>query len=199
MRKSIVIGAVAVAVVVGAVALALFQPWLLFVDERVEEDIPAEVLATDDAGLDGASESPGATTAEGSEGPGASASEPTAPAWTELARGRFIDAEHGTSGSARIVRGADGQRQLWLEDLDTSNGPDLHVWITDQRSGGTCAGCADSWGIYDDGRWTALGKLKGNQGDQRYAIPADADLGGMRSVVIWCDRFNVAFGSAAIA
>ena len=27
----------------------------------------------------------------------------------------------------------------------------------------------------------------------------DADLSDMKSVVIWCDRFNVAFGTAAIA
>ena len=31
-----------------------------------------------------------------------------------------------------------------------------------------------------------------------YAIPADADLSGLTSVVIWCDRYNVAFGTAAL-
>ena len=43
-----------------------------------------------------------------------------------------------------------------------------------------------------------LGALKGNIGDQNYEIPGDADLSAMKSVVIWCDRFNVAFGTAAI-
>ena len=72
------------------------------------------------------------------------------------------------------------------------------MWITDQRSGGDCEGCSDSWGIYDDGAYVRLGELKGNQGDQNYDVPDDADLSGMKSVVIWCDRFNVAFGTADI-
>jgi hypothetical protein len=187
-RRAVVLGVVAVALVGLAVGLALFQPWLLFVDERVDEDLPDVVSATDSAGLDGSDAAPPA---------GEQTDEP--PAWTELAQGDFIDAEHGTQGVVRIVRAADGTRQVWLEGLDTSNGPDLHLWITDRESGGDCAGCFDSWGIYDDGDYVALGELKGNQGDQRYEIPDDAKLGGMRSVVIWCDRFNVAFGTAAIA
>lgn len=192
-RRAIGLGAAAVALVVVVVGLALFQPWLLFVDERVDEDLPDDVTATDSGGLagDGASsDQPRGGAPDGAD---------EAPAWTELARGDFIDAEHGTTGTVRIVRAADGSRQLWLEGLDTSNGPDLHVWITDRMSGGDCEGCSDSWGIYDDGDYVALGELKGNQGDQRYDIPEDAALGGMKSVVIWCDRFNVAFGSAAIA
>lgn len=195
MKRRIVVAGAVTGLVLVAVALALFQPWLLLVDERVDEDIPTDALATDTAGLGGADAAP--DRAAGSRAPEPSPSE-AAPRWTELTSGEFIDAEHGTKGTARIVRAADGSRELWLEDLATSNGPDLHVWITDRPSGGDCAGCADSWGIYDDGRYEALGALKGNQGNQRYAIPDDARLSPMTSVVIWCDRFNVAFGSADI-
>jgi hypothetical protein len=117
----------------------------------------------------------------------------------ELASAEFIDAEHGTDGRAVIYLREDGSRYLRLEGFETSNGPDVHVWITDQRSGGDCEGCFDSWGIYDDGDYVPLGELKGNVGDQNYEIPAGADLAKMRSVVIWCDQFNVAFGTAAIA
>jgi hypothetical protein len=56
-----------------------------------------------------------------------------------------------------------------------------------------------SWANYDDGDYVKLGELKGNIGDQNYEIPSDADLSDMRSVVIWCDMYNVAFGTAAIA
>ena len=122
-----------------------------------------------------------------------------APKRVELAAADFIDAEHGTSGRAVIYLRDDGSRYLRLEGFETSNGPDVHVWITDQQSGGDCEGCSDSWGIYDDGDYVKLGSLKGNIGDQNYEIPGDADLGNMKSVVIWCDRFNVAFGTAAIA
>ena len=63
--------------------------------------------------------------------------------------------------------------------------------LSEAKSGG-------DWGSYDDGREIRLGDLKATHGNQNYAISEDADLTGMRSVVIWCDRFNVAFGTAAI-
>lgn len=109
----------------------------------------------------------------------------------ELARGRFEDAEHSTTGLARVLQLADGTRVLRLEGLATSDGPDLHVWISDQPSGG-------AWGSYDDDRYVRLGELKATNGNQNYAIPASADLRGMTTVVIWCDRFNVAFGTAPV-
>ena len=109
----------------------------------------------------------------------------------ELASGEFEDAEHGTSGTARILALADGRRFVRIEGLATSDGPDLHVWLTDQPSGG-------DWGSYDDGEYVRLGELKATNGDQNYEIPPDADLDGLRSVVVWCDRFNVAFGTAPV-
>ena len=86
---------------------------------------------------------------------------------------------------------ADGRRFLRLEQLATSDGPDLHVWLTDRPSGG-------EWGSYDDGRYVRLGELKANRGNQNYEIPAGARLEGLTSVVVWCDRFDVAFGTAAV-
>lgn len=175
-------GVLAVVLVVG---MAVFQPWLLFVDDEVDEgDDASAVVGTASAGISD-------TTVPSADGEVATR--------VELVSAEFIDAEHGTSGTATIYRRSDGSRFLRITGLDTSNGPDLHVWITDQRSGGDCEGCRDSWGIYDDGDYVRLGALKGNQGNQNYDIPADADLGAMKSVVIWCDRFNVAFGTAAVA
>jgi hypothetical protein len=108
-----------------------------------------------------------------------------------LASGRFVTQEHATTGRVRVLRLATGDRYVRLDDFSTSDGPDLHVWITDQPAGG-------SWGKYDDSRFVRLGELKATGGNQNYQVPTDADLNGMRSVVIWCDRFNVAFGSAPL-
>lgn len=108
-----------------------------------------------------------------------------------LAKATFEDAEHTTSGSVRVLELADGARFVRVEGLATSDGPDLHVWLSDRPSGG-------DWGSYDDGRWVALGELKATHGDHNYAIPASANIAGMRSVVIWCDRFDVAFGTAPV-
>jgi hypothetical protein len=93
-----------------------------------------------------------------------------------------------------VLRLADGSRVLRLENLNTSNGPDLHVWITDAPVKQGTAG----WRVFDDGKYTALGKLKGNKGSQNYALPAAVDLAELNSVTIWCDRFNVSFGAAAL-
>ena len=83
---------------------------------------------------------------------------------------------------------------LRIEDLDTSNGPDLKVWLTDApvRSG------RDGWFVFDDGRYVDLGRLKGNRGSQNYDLPDSVDLRRLASLSIWCDRFNVSFGAARL-
>jgi hypothetical protein len=43
-----------------------------------------------------------------------------------------------------------------------------------------------------------LGKLKGNEGDQNYEIPAGTDLAGFQTVSIYCERFNANFGAAPL-
>lgn len=175
-RRPVVWLAVAAVVLAGAVVgLALFQPWKLVVDETVDEAAPAAVPAS-----------------AAPSGPAAPSAAPVGP--TVLARGEFITHEHATTGSAVVLRLPDGGRVLRLEDLDTSNGPDLQVWITDAPVRPGTAG----WRVFDDGRYTSLGKLKGNKGSQNYALPASVDLTQLDSVTIWCDRFNVSFGAAAL-
>jgi hypothetical protein len=83
---------------------------------------------------------------------------------------------------------------LRIENLDTSNGPDLKVWLTDAP---VIEG-EDGWRVFDDGAYVDLGALKGNQGSQNYTIPADVDLSDLTSVAIWCDRFSVSFGAAEL-
>ncbi|MGH7510801.1 MAG: DM13 domain-containing protein [bacterium] len=46
--------------------------------------------------------------------------------------------------------------------------------------------------------YVELGKLKGNQGDQNYDVPADLDLTRYRAAAIWCKRFSVNFGTAPL-
>lgn len=166
------------AAIVVAVGLWAFEPWRLWTSSEIDEPLPT--VASDDSSA--APREPGST---------ASPAEPPEPELVELATGEFEDAEHGTSGTVRVLELADGSRFVRFEDLAGSDGPDLHVWITDQPSGG-------DWGSYDDGRYVRLGELKATHGNQNYEIPADTDLSGLRSVVIWCDRFNVAFGTAPV-
>lgn len=166
-----------VALVVVAVGLWAFEPWRLFTSSEIDEDRPASSAAT-------------TSTSTGS--PASPTTQATPATDRVLARGEFEDAEHDTSGRVEVLELADGRRFVRIEDLGSSDGPDLHVWLTDRRSGG-------DWNSYDDGRYLKLGELKATHGNQNYEIPASADLTGLRSVVIWCDRFNVAFGTAPVS
>jgi hypothetical protein len=112
----------------------------------------------------------------------------------ELAAGSLISHEHATTGTVRIIRQPDGSRVLTLENLDTSNGPDVHVWLSaadvvEGTGGWYTAGSAER---YD------LGLMKGNQGNQVYILPADVELSKYRSVDLWCVQFSVSFGAAQL-
>lgn len=196
-RKKIIIGTVVVvAVLAGAVGLALFQPWKLFTRNTVDEGFPVAAAAPAAPPSAGTSAPPAdpttAPAADPTTGPAGAAVEPPAAEPVVLASGTFVDGEHTTTGTATIFHLPDGSRILRLENFSTSDGPDVDVALSDQTAGG------DDWGKYDDTRYVGLGDLKGTDGNQNYEIPADADLSGLNSVVIWCDRFNVAFGTAAI-
>ncbi|MFE7443001.1 DM13 domain-containing protein [Streptomyces chartreusis] len=163
------LGVLVLVLAAGGLGLYWFQPWKLWQDTTVEEALPAAV--------------------------GTSAPASTAPGPRTLAGGELISHEHATSGSVKLLRLADGSHVLRLEDLDTSNGPDLRVWLTDAPVQEGVGG----WRVFDDGAHISLGRLKGNKGSQNYAVPEDVDLSRFSSVSIWCDRFDVSFGAAELA
>lgn len=188
LRSKVTWAALAVAVVVVAGGLVAFQPWKAFTRSTVDEAIPV-AFATPSSAAPSTS-APKSSTEKPAEKPTEKPAE-TSVAQRVLASGKFVSQEHATSGTARVLE-QNGARLLRLEGFSTSDGPDVHVWLTDATAGG-------EWGKYDDGRAVKLGKIKATDGNQNYTIPADASLDGLRSVVIWCDRFNVAFGSAGLA
>ena len=163
-----------------------FQPWRLVTDTEVREPLTVAGPAR-----------PPATSLAASPAAPPSAAAPAAPADgpAVVLAGDFVTHEHDTSGTARLVRDADGGHRLEIAGLDTSDGPDLRVWLTDQPVRPGRAG----WQVFDDGRWVELGRLKGNRGDQVYRVPAGVDVDGLRSVSIWCKRFAVSFGAAPLA
>jgi hypothetical protein len=167
----------------GVAGLLVFEPWQLVVDDVVDEEIPAAAPAP------AQSQEPAAT----STAPDTTrTSAPPTPVLVR--RGTFISHEHATTGTAEIIRLEDGRHVLGLRGLNTSNGPDLHVWLTNAP---VIEG-RDGWHVFDDGLYVSVGPLKGNIGDQVYDIPAEVDLARISSVSIWCDRFNVSFGAATL-
>jgi hypothetical protein len=104
-----------------------------------------------------------------------------------VATGSFEALSHPGRGTATLLTEPDGTSVVTLTDFETDNGPDVRVYL----SRGTDA----------DGRGASfidLGAMKGNKGDQQYAVPADVDLTEFDAVVLWCRAFDVGFTQAPL-
>lgn len=112
----------------------------------------------------------------------------TAPGGTAvlLRQGRFKDGApgHSGSGTAKIGRDASGKLVLVIEDFSVTNGPDLHVILGPNPSGG--------------GSGLDLGKLKATDGTFSYGIPEGTDLSQFKSITIWCQSFPTIFAYATL-
>ena len=174
--RPIVIAPIVIFLFAGLAAGAwLFQPWKLFVDDVVDEAAP--------------------TSQTTSPNPTSSAAAEPEPTPEVIAKGKFISHEHDTNGTVKVLELPDGDRVLRLENFETSNGPDLKVWL----AAAPVIPGTDGWFVFDDDEHVDLGPLKGNIGNQNYKIPAKVDLDELSSVSIWCDRFSVSFGAAELS
>jgi hypothetical protein len=174
-RSWIWLAAALVVVALGAVVLVWFQPQKLFYDDEVSEALPSVAAPPSDE--------------QGAGGGAAAPSVPPAP--VDLATGTFVSREHETVGTARVVQLPDGRVFVRLEGFETSNGPALYVYLSENPAEGTES-------AFDD-QFVDLGALRGNVGDQNYEVPGGVDATTFTSVVIWCDRFDAAFGAADLA
>jgi hypothetical protein len=154
----------ALAAVAGVAGWYLFRPERLFIDARVNERFPSDQIARADS---------------------------SATAAAVLASGQFHAVAHDAKGMATIHQLADGTRVLRLTDFETSNGPDVQVYLVaapDARDNATVTRAG----------FVHIGPLKGNVGNQNYDLPADVDLAKYRAVTIWCRRFGVNFTTAPL-
>lgn len=110
-----------------------------------------------------------------------------------LETGKFHGKVHATSGRATVYQEADGKLVLRLTNFKTSNGPDVHVILVATKDA-----MDDANFLKDNTEKVELGKLKGNEGDQNYEIPAGTDLKKFQTVSIYCERFNANFGAAPL-
>jgi Electron transfer DM13 len=161
-KRNLFIG---ISVIALAIAWYAFRPELLFVNKTVNEELP---------------------TAQAGSMSMAKGTEPMV-----LAKGDFRGLAHETKGAATVHQIADGKRILRLTNFETSNGPDVHVYLV-------AAEVATDNETVKKAGFIDLGSLKGNKGDQNYQVPPDADLNKYKSVSIWCARFGVNFGAATL-
>jgi hypothetical protein len=123
----------------------------------------------------------------------------TAPLSTEqagmmqvLASGTFHSVAHESAGQVAILQLGDGKRVLRFTNFQTSNGPDVRVYLV------ATTDASDSDTVKKAG-FVEVGALKGNIGDQNYEIAPDLDLNKYRAVTIWCKRFSVNFATAPLS
>lgn len=204
-KKRLLWVGVPLAVALAIFVLTFFQPQKLFLDDRVDEPAPvadnpaATITPTDSAAgsAEGVTTDPavsGQSSGGGGTGrmvdPGSAVpADPEPP--KEAARAAFRSLEHTTTGQAIVTEFPDGRRILRFEHFETSNGPDLRVYLS---VGSSDAAFGKEYG--ED--FVELGRLKGNLGNQNYEIPAGTDLSKYRNAVVWCARFSVGFGVATL-
>lgn len=105
-----------------------------------------------------------------------------------LRTGSFVgvgDGIHNAEGEAKVIPIQNQDSNiLRLENLRVTNGPDLYVYLATDKTASD---------------FVNVGKLKANNGNQNYDIPAGTDLTNYDTVLIWCRPFSVLFGSAELS
>ncbi|WP_415404763.1 DM13 domain-containing protein [Tateyamaria sp. SN3-11] len=102
-----------------------------------------------------------------------------------VATGTFTGAsDHITTGGVEVVKNADGSHTVILgDDFSLDGAPDPRV------------------GFGKDGKYdlaTGMGLLKSLNGKQTFTVPAGVDPADYNEVYIWCLKFSVPLGVAAL-
>jgi hypothetical protein len=104
-----------------------------------------------------------------------------------LPHGEFTGAnQHVVTGTYQVTE-KDGKRFLALgQDFSLDHAPDPYIVLS-----GT--------GMESGDRTVNLGRLKRQKGVSIFEIPSGVELAGYTEVVVWCKKFNVTLGHAALA
>lgn len=166
----------AVLFAVPVLALAGFMIIPSYQDETVDEDLAvvAPSATTTTAG------DTGPTTTAGRETPAT-----TEPSIVQVSSGALVGIDHDAVGTVGIHERSDGSAVIFFEDdTDIEPGPDYDVYLVPGEGATTPDG------------GTFLDDIKGNQGSQNYEVPADYDLSGDHTVLVWCESFGVPIAHA---
>lgn len=105
------------------------------------------------------------------------------PEGTVLKTGTLVSGSKTTSGTVKIVQGANNTVKLVFENLSTGNGPDVRVWLSPNTTANP---------------YQEVGNLKAISGNFSYDLSSSADYTTNNRVLIWCEDFSVLFGHAVL-
>ena len=97
--------------------------------------------------------------------------------------GTFSNGPYGTVSGKAGVYLQNGQYKLALENLLSSNGPDLHVYLSRE---------------VQPVNYIDLGRLQSTSGNQVYTVGSTPDFSQYKYALVHCQRFNHLFGSAEL-
>jgi Electron transfer DM13 len=97
--------------------------------------------------------------------------------------GQFSSAPGESVSGKALILFQNGAYSIALENLDVSNGPDLHLYLS-----------TDLHAEY----FIDLGKLKSTRGNQVYTLTSGPDITQYKYALIFCQQYNVLFGSAEL-
>jgi hypothetical protein len=114
-----------------------------------------------------------------------------------LRSGAFVDGEHPTTGTVRLLKQG-GTTTLELDGAfsTSTSGPDLVVAL--HRSGDVIGSTTPPAFPINEGDYVVLAPLQSYSGAQSYAVPPEIQTDDFESAVIWCRRFNATFATARL-
>lgn len=97
--------------------------------------------------------------------------------------GNFMNGPYGSVSGMATVYKQDGNLVLALENMNISNGPQLHVYLSKE---------------VQPVNFIDLGPLQSTLGNQLYNITGSPDLSQYKYALIHCKKYNHLFGSAKL-
>lgn len=97
--------------------------------------------------------------------------------------GNFMNGPYGSVSGRATVYNENGKLILALQNMNISNGPQLHVYLSRE---------------VQPVNFIDLGPLQSTQGNQLYAIPGSPDFSQYRYALVHCKKYNHLFGSAQL-
>lgn len=107
---------------------------------------------------------------------------PSSPAVQTQTKGAFMNGVHPTSGNVKVVKDTDGSQNLVFENFKTDSGPDLRVYLAEDKMAKNFVEVA----------------LLTKSGTFTIKLPTNAQPEQRNYVLIWCRQFSVLFGSAEL-
>ena len=94
-----------------------------------------------------------------------------------------VPEDHEVKGRAVLIS-IDQQKILRFEDFETVNGPNLHIYLSEDL---------------EANNYVDLGKIKATKGNVNYNVDSSVDLEKYDKVLVWCVPFKVLFSYAELS